>query len=219
MKSILYLFFITVPLFTNAQLFEERNGIVAVEAENFFRQSDNRIRHWEIIAGTGKEGAVPDALTDAGGRKYLQVLPDTRVTKEDKLIAGENFSNQPGMMAVISYRIWFNSIGKYYVWVRAFSTGAEDNGIHAGLDGEWPESGQRMQWCEGKNQWTWASRQRTEAVHCGEEQLIYLDIKTTGEHVVSFSMREDGFRFDKFILSAEYRMPEGTGYGVLMKQE
>ena len=68
---------------------------------------------------------------------------------------------------------------------------------------EWVESGKRMQWCEGKDAWTWESKQRTEAVHCGEPYLIYLDIDRTGEHIIHFSMREDGFEFDKFLLTTD----------------
>ena len=30
-----------------------------------------------------------------------------------------------------------------------------------GLDGKWPKSGQRLQWCEGKRSWQWESKQRT----------------------------------------------------------
>jgi hypothetical protein len=64
-----------------------------------------------------------------------------------------------------------------------------------------------MQWCDGKNQWTWASKQRTQEEHCGVEKLIYLEVDQPGEHVISFSMREDGFRFDKWAMSMEYKMP------------
>jgi hypothetical protein len=189
----------------------EKKGFVAVEAEHFFSQTNDEIRKWHIIG----ENSKPDSQQfdaniskTASAKSYIAVLPDTRVTHDDKLIAGENFSNEPGKMAVVSYKVKFKNPGKYYVWVRAFSTGSEDNGIHVGINGQWPESGQRMQWCEGKNQWTWASKQRTEAVHCGEEQLIFLEIPSAGEHIISFSMREDGFRFDKFVLSKEYKIPE-----------
>jgi hypothetical protein len=39
---------------------------------------------------------------------------------------------------------------------------------------------------------------------------IFLDVKRPGEHVVSFSMREDGFAFDQFLLTTDrdYR-PQG----------
>ena len=146
----------------------------------------------------------------------MEILPDTRKNHDEQLIRGENFSNVPGKLAILDYKIYFNTPGKYYVWVRAFSTGSEDNGIHVGLNGEWVESGQRMQWCEGKNEWTWASKQRTKEDHCGVEQQIYLEIPDKGWHTVSFSMREDGFEFDKFILSQEYEMPEGVGVAEML---
>ena len=215
------LIMLMLPCMGVAQTFIEKDGIVAVEAEHYFRQSKCEIRCWEKIGkGDGNMSATAgdDQYLTASGKAYIEVLPDTRVTHDDKLIAGENFSNEPGEVAVVSYNVEFSNPGKYYVWVRAFSTGAEDNGIHVGLDGEWPESGRRMQWCEGKNEWTWASRQRTDSVHCGEERLIYLEVPSTGKHVISFSMREDGFEFDKFILSKKYEAPVGTGIAEVIKK-
>ena len=86
--------------------------------------------------------------------------------------------------------------GQYFVWIRAYSTGTEDNGIHVGIDGSWPDSGRRMQWCEGKNAWTWASAQRTADQHCGSPGPVWLDIAEPGLHTVMVSMREDGFEMD-----------------------
>ena len=40
--------------------------------------------------------------------------------------------------------------------------GSEDNGVHVGLDGRWPESGQRWQTVQ-KQQWAWDCKQRTRA--------------------------------------------------------
>ncbi len=141
------------------------------------------------------------ASASASGRTFLRVLPDTRVTHDDRLITDENFSPEPGKLAVLDYNIHFPKAGRYYVWVRAFSTGTEDNGLHVGIDDRWPESGRRMQWCEGKNEWTWGCAQRTEQNHCGEPMQIFLDVDQPGEHKVSFSMREDGFAFDQFLLT------------------
>jgi hypothetical protein len=204
--------FMDPPL--NTMVFNEKNGIVAVEAENFFQQTCDEIRKWYVFdknTTTDLQDVDDNHSATASGIKYIEILPDTRTSREDKLIHDENFSNVPGKMAIISYKVNIENPGRYYVWARIFSTGAEDNGIHVGLNGKWPESGQRMQWCEGKNEWTWASRQRTDSVHCGEERLIYLDFSKAGEHIVSFSMREDGFEIDKFILSKEYIIPEGMG--------
>ena len=174
----------------------ERAGLLHVEAETFTRQSLDQVRQWvRVSSGTHTQGA--------GGGAYIEVQPDTRTTHDDELIHGENFINEPGKMAVIEYSVEISSPGRYYVWVRAYSTGTEDNGIHVGLDGHWPESGQRMQWCEGKNSWAWASKQRTEEEHCGVPGLIFLDIDTPGRHTVMFSMREDGFEMDAWELAKD----------------
>ena len=189
----------------------EQNGYVMAEAENYASQTDFSLRSWVKTDGQKVKHTLTDPdeshASTASGGAYLEALPDTRVTHDDELIVGTNFSNEPGKMAILRYPIRFTTPGRYYVWVRAYSSGSEDNGIHVGLNGTWPESGQRMQWCEGKNQWTWASKQRTKEIHCGVEKLIYLDIPSAGKHTISFSMREDGFEFDAFVLTQEYRAP------------
>ena len=195
------------PIKNNTLIFEEKDGIVAVEAENFYKQNLTEVRKWYKTS----EGEMAKVGRDddnnhnenASSNCYLEILPDTRVTHSDKLIVGENFSNIPGKIAVVSYKVKFNTIGRYYVWVRAFSTGSEDNGLHVGLNGSWPENGKRIQWCKGKNKWTWANKQRTKEEHCGIPHAIYLDIEKSGTHTIQFSMREDGFEFDKFILTKD----------------
>jgi hypothetical protein len=198
-------FNLNLPIIDQDVIFEEKNGLVAVEAEYFYKQTQTDIRQWyrttkDSSAAVGRDQDSNHYLNASNG-SYIEVLPDTRVTHSDKLVGGENFSNEPGQLAIVSYKIKFNSPGRYYVWVRAMSTGSEDNGIHVGLNGNWPEQGQRMQWCEGKKYWMWESKQRTKAVHCGVPHAIYLDVPEAGVHDVQFSMREDGFEFDKFILT------------------
>ena len=196
------------------KVFEEKDGVLAVEAENFYMQSKSDVRKWYVVDkkfSSSLADVDDNHFSSASGEKYLECLPDTRATHDDKLTTGENFSNTAGQMAILHYKVYINNPGKYYVWVRAFSTGTEDNGIHVGLDGTWPESGQRLQWCEGKNEWTWESKQRTEEVHCGEPELIFLEFDKAGEHEIQFSMREDGFEFDKFMLTKAYEKPEGFG--------
>lgn len=201
-----YAFFIfmlsCLALQAKAQEKESNNQktLITIEAENFIQQEKTEKRRWKVFTFSDTKGSI--SIT-ASGKAYVQCLPDTRVTHSDSLIHGENFTNNAGEIAIISYQIFVTKAGRYYVWVRAFSTGTEDNGIHVGIDGKWVESGKRMQWCEGKNQWTWASKQRTEENHCGESYKIYLDIEKKGNHLLSFSMREDGFCMGKIILSMD----------------
>ncbi len=211
----------TAPIIDKNNVFEEKNGLVAIEAEYFYKQSKSEIRQWyrTIRHETPEVGRDEDENhgSNASNYTYLEILPDTRVTHADSLIRGDNFSNEPGKMAMLHYKVKINDPGRYYVWVRAFSTGGEDNGVHVGLNGKWPENGQRMQWCDGKNEWTWASQQRTKEVHCGVPHEIYLDIAESGIHDIQFSMREDGFEFDKFVLTKDKNyVPKDNGPRVVI---
>ncbi|MCA9128810.1 MAG: DUF5060 domain-containing protein [Planctomycetales bacterium] len=198
-------------------VFAERDGLVAVEAEHFIKQelTDTRAFYW--MTSTEAPQLKPDGddnhAADASGGAYLEVLPDTRRNHSEKLVAGQNFSNQPGKLAVLTYQVHFTNPGRYYVWVRAYSSGPEDNGLHVGIDHAWPDSGQRLQWCEGKNSWRWESKQRTPAEHCGEPHKIYLDVLEPGVHAIHFSMREDGFEFDKWLMTTDidFQRPSGSG--------
>jgi len=195
------------PIVDEDLVFEENEGIVVVEAEHFYKQSKDEVRRWYITA----PGMIPDVPPDhdpphlegASNNAYIEILPDTRITHGEPLIHGENFSNAPGVLGIIHYKVYINNPGRYYVWVKAYSTGSEDNGIHVGMNGEWPESGRRLQWCEGKHSWRWESKQRTQQQHCGVPHLIYLDIEEPGHHDIQFSMREDGFEMDKWLMTTD----------------
>ena len=190
-----------------AQKSKKSKYFIEVEAEKFYKQSKSELRKWYIINSleSPKVGRDDDGshFETASGKSYIEILPDTRVSHSDKMIVGENFSNVPGEVAVVHYKVKIKKPGRYYVWVKAHSTGSEDNGLHVGIDGTWPEHGQRMQWCDGKDTWTWGSSQRTAEVHCGVAKEIYLDIEKSGVHDIQFSMREDEFEFVSFILTTD----------------
>ncbi|MGB5262567.1 MAG: hypothetical protein WBN28_03155 [Lutimonas sp.] len=194
--------------YTQSKGFEEYKGRLSVEAEDFHYKSNNGTpREWQIVSfdsiGLDQINPISKALQTASGSVFIQSIPDTRVTHEDPLIQGENFFPDPGTGGIVSYRVKINTPGKYFVWVSAFSTGSEDNGLHVGLDGEWPETGARIQWCQGKGSWQWSNAQRTDSNHCGEPGLIYLVVEKAGDHMISFSMREDGFKMDRWMITID----------------
>jgi hypothetical protein len=194
------------PIVGKDVVFEEVDGVVAVEAEHFYKQTLNTVRSWYLFTPNQQPSLTPDGdpphLPGASGGAYVEILPDTRRSHADKLIAGQNFMNQPGKMAVLHYKVHFNTPGKYYVWARIFSTNGEDNGMHVGIDGTWPATGQRMQWT-AKRKWVWGSKQRTEKQHGGEPYKLFLNVEEPGEHVIMFAMREDGTEFDKWMMMRE----------------
>ena len=205
----------TSPLAAPELLLLEQDGRVTGEAEHFIAQSLTAPRAWHLVAPGQVPTVLPDGdsphLEGASGGAYLEALPDVRRTHYEPIVVGESFSNTGGAMAVLSYRVRFSTPGRYYVWVRACSTGGEDNGLHVGLNGDWPESGLRWQTTH-KRQWAWDSRQRTDAVPRGEKHKLYLDIPSPGEHLVQFSLREDGFEFDRWLLTTDRdHVPAGDG--------
>ncbi len=181
---------------------KEVDGYVCFESDAFSMQELCEVRKWEVMTpDISSESA--ELCQSASENKYIQLLPDTRKTHSDEFLAGENFTDVAGQMAVLSYDVEFTTPGRYYVWVSLYSTGSEDNGLHVGLDGMWPKSGNKMQWCVGKNSWRWESKQRTEQAHCGVPYQIYLDVKEAGVHQFMISMREDGVKIDQIALSLD----------------
>ena len=205
------------PMVDSSVVFAENDGLLAVEAEHFFKQTATDVRafyltHSKLTPNFSPDGD-PSHVAGASGGAYLEILPDSRRNHDEKLIRGENFSPEPGRLAVLHYNVHISTPGRYYVWVRAYSTGSEDNGLHVGIDGQWPDSGQRLQWCEGKRSWRWDSKQRTQQQHCGEPHKIFLDIDKPGRHVIHFSMREDGFEFDKWFMTTDRQFARPAGVG------
>ncbi len=188
--------------------FEEKDGFLEIEAEAFHYNSNNGTkRDWYVRSEKNEVPFTGESITNhsdvASGNAYIESLPDTRVTHADPLLHGENFFPIAGVGGIVSYKVKINNPGNYFVWVSAFSSGTEDNGVHIGIDETWPESGARIQWCEDKNQWKWSSAQRLPENHCGTSNTIFLNFPKTGEYIVSFSMREDGFEMDRFILTKD----------------
>lgn len=185
----------------------QSDGIVVVEAEDYDAVARQEHRKWYLTTVERTPEVKPDPdpnhAEGAVGKAYLEILPDTRVTHSDPLVKGVSFTNVGGECGVLYYPVVFSEPGRYYVWVRMCCTGTEDNGLHVGLDGRWPESGARLQFTGKHGQWQWDSRQRTEKVHTGVLGQIWLDIEEPGLHTIMFSMREDGFEFDRFLLTKD----------------
>ncbi len=189
------------------KVYEERDELLVVEAEHYAKQSYDDVRKWYLTTPSKTPDLDPDAdgnhAEGASGEAYLEILPDTRKNHSERLIHNQNFTEDPGRMAVLYYPVYFNNPGKYTVWARTCPTGSEDNGLHAGIDGEWPPSGMRMQWLSKNSQWHWDSKQRTQQVHTGVPYRIYLEVEEPGLHTIMFSMREDGFEMDRWLMSTD----------------
>jgi len=178
---------------------------VRIEAENYTSKSDR----WTLTSATSlPDASIPDPDPPhhgtASGGANLELLPDTRVTHNDPIGGGADgsFWGGPGQGPRIDYNIDMPEPGRYFVYVKSFATGTEDNGIHVGLNGTKPDSGKRIQICS-KHAWQWTSGQRTDVNHCGVTKTIWLDIPVAGVNTITLWAREDGFEVDQILLLKE----------------
>lgn len=190
----------SLPVFAANTVQTDEYIAVWFEAEEF----DNKGIRWVLTdADTEQTEDDPDGnhSDSASGGQYLEVLPDYRVTHEDAFHPDGSLWNAFQGPELTYSSIDFPEAGRYYVHLRAYSTGSEDNGAHIGLAGDFPPQARRMQWCGGKHKWTWSSAQRDSGGNgsCGLEKTVYIDIPNPGSHEINIQAREDGFELDRVV--------------------
>ena len=193
----------------------EKSGRVVVEGEHFTStaaDSTDSVSWWKQEGAQAGPAPDPDGFhAGASGNSYVELLPDRRVHDGDFFAPGSFNDDGDADASTLSYEINFETTGTYYVWGRIYSTGTEDNGLHVGVDGVFPASGKKMQWC-GKEFWAWANAQRDSGNgSCGVNGTITVEITTPGVHTVTFRHREDGLELDRFVLSTD---PNYTALGL-----
>jgi len=193
------------PIVSEELIFEEKNGIVVVEAEHFYMQTKTENRFWYINSPEHHPRVWPDydtaSYTDAGGLAYIEALPDLFHEEGDPIVQNDNLGG-PGTVAVLHYNVWFSKPGRYFVWTRLRSNDQEDNTTGAGVDGVFPKTAQILQSPVEHKKWIWKSENRVSR----NPWIIgraSVDIPTPGIHDVNFFMREDGEEFDRFILTTD----------------
>jgi hypothetical protein len=196
---------------------QEVNGTVVVEAEHYTQQRRDQIRRWYLNSAQHTPPARPDGdpvnVDGAGEGAYMEALPDTFVTDNDRAIDGINLGLHPGSVAVLCYKVNFAEPGRYYLWTRMRSDDEEDNTLNAGLDDEWPASARCLQFQKHTKAWQWGGVIRSPKGPAAPRLPAWLDVPTPGVHTVMFSMREDGCCFDRFLLTKDeqFTKPEGVG--------
>lgn len=185
-------------------LFQVTKGSVAIEAEDFYRQSLAKERMWHLVTPRLATKIGPDSdavrLAGASGEAYLELLPDARQKDEDKVNSKTSIHGEGGQGAVLGYLVAFDKPGKYYVWVRGRNTDGDDNTLHVGLGDLWPESGKKMMF--KARDWAWSNLQRD------TNAKIAVEVPKAGSHELKLSMREDGCEIDRiFVTDDEKALP------------
>lgn len=150
-----------------------QNGIVSIDAESY----------------TGVAGGTTDSWTrkagGAGGFHMEAGLDDGNSYNSDYVV------NSPRL----DYRIDFNKTGTHYVWIRGKaggSTKGTSDSVHVGLNGQAVTTADRISGFDTGFVWESDTMDGARAT---------IDIPATGTYTLNVWMREDGFDFDKLLLT------------------
>jgi hypothetical protein len=166
------------------------DGVVTIESEEYSVKVDASDGHaW-----------IPDtSFAGYSGTAAMRAMPDT----------GTNYTGPGGYASIsprLDYVINFTKTGTHYVWVRGIgpSGAGSDDSCHVGLDGVETVSAERIS--TFGTAWTWSNMTMNPSP-------ATINVTTTGPHTVNVWMREDGFGFDKLVLTTNSAYPAPTGNG------
>ena len=180
--------------------FLEQGGLLVIEAESFATIAPSTYEKYETTHEWHLEGEL-EGFTGTG---YLHVLPDERPEHDESGVSSPRDTSG----AELTYPIFVTQPGTYEVWVRGYSLGGESNGVHVGVDGELAGTGpgaSNMSGFRKHNRWIWENARKD-----GYAQPATLEL-TGGAHTLHVWNRDDGFRWDRLILSLDGGEPSGAG--------
>lgn len=176
--------------------FQEVDGLVVFEAENYFEQVRDEWTRWYPFVADGPapdvmcrtnvtcgDGNAPDCNqygecdgddvdpSEASNGTYLEALPDRRRDDSEPGTGGQiGVVNNPDMGPTLRYRVQFTTPGRYYVWIHARGQGPAANGLHVGIDDTWPRNELRdasSMRMQFANGWRWTQTRRGQNMHTG----------------------------------------------------
>lgn len=165
----------------------DANGMVVIEAENKDAVSSGTNNHdWIVLSES----------TASGGSAYIS-SPDVGLNQNTGYV---------GVSPRLDYRVNFDRAGTFTVWVRgkaiAGKVGTSDS-VHVGLNGSESSTSDKITGFGDGYGWSKNTMDGVQAT---------INIPSPGEHTVNVWMREDGFTFDKLILTpVDSFTPSGNG--------
>ena len=151
----------------------QNNVPLSIEAEDFHTNLAQGTDSWQLQTNDPK----------FSGGNFLVAGPDDNSSTTNILTQSPR----------LDYKVYFDTPGTYYLWVRGYGTDGNSDSVYTGLDGvlksayvgSFPISAL-----------SWVRRDTNGAI-------VSFTVSTPGEHILNFWMREDGFRFDKFVLTQD----------------
>jgi hypothetical protein len=159
------------------------DGLAFVEAEDFTTNVADP-------EGDGDVWIFASSVTGFSGTGYMFASPDN-----------DGGDDTPPDGPRLNFTIDFSHTGTHYLWLRGYGAATPDDEVWAGLSAG---TAARMLWWP-QDTWMWQNINTS-------DQRVAINVPTTGNRTVSVWMRNDGFRFDKLLITSnpEY-IPTGDG--------
>ena len=160
-------------------------GIVSMEAELFTQRiASRRSGHGPAVTWTIFSDPV------ASNAAYINVP----TVNEDALDPSD-------LGAEVSYDITFTKTGTHYLWMRYIAVDNDARSFHLLLDGAVVRDDVTM--VDNFTNWQWRRRD-------DNNNLLGVTITSVGTHRLTVRHREDGMKFDKFILTTDINFTPGS---------
>jgi len=184
---LLLLSLLTFASTASADVYLEDNsggqGLVSIEAEDYHANVSQGGHDWQFTAPGGQSGAGA-----------LVAAPDNGANINTGYV-----TNSPRL----DYQIEFSQTGTHYVWILGKGPDGDGDSLHVGLDGVALASSDRIS--SFAADWSWSNATM-------DGPVASFNVSSTGMHTVNVWMREDGFRFDKLVITTDPGyVPSGQG--------
>ncbi len=155
----------------------ESNGLLSIEAEN--GKIVNRAQSWNFRSDVG----------GYSGSGFLAAEPNS-----GNLIG----TGYVGVAPEVQFLARFTRAGTYQIWIRGYGQTDVDDSVHVGLNGSAQTTGETIsQFPFSPPSWAWSN------VAMDYIRRSTIVVPAPGLHTINVWMREDGFRLDKIVLSAD----------------
>lgn len=182
-----WLALLTPALCAGATTFIEAGGVVDIEAEDW---SNNVAR---VISSQTYQWIATNAVAGFSGTGYAEAAPNNGANQSTSWL-----TTSPQL----DYAVNFNVAGTHYVWIRGHGESANDDSVHAGLNGTTNTAAAMTLTQTGAWQW---STNRTGFTTRGTISA------STGTQTFHLWMREDGMRVDRVILTTNANFTATVG--------
>ncbi len=196
------------------------NGPIMVRARAIktgLTGSTELIASYNVLEGAWQQGSGPDAILVVPAGGYAANIARSPSYWGEEAVAGALGTalkampnaghrindNYRDASPQLRYVVEFAQAGTHYVWVRGLGAGSGDDSVHVGLSGEPVVTANRI--TGFGTGWTWARGTM-------DGPVATIDVPGPGRYTLDVWMREDGFIFDRLLLTTNPNyVPEGDG--------